>query len=808
RDLSAWIEADVPWDRIVTPANQPPNMWPAVKRFNNWFELEKLEKEKGPTWIVYGDYIAVTRGIWDFPYDMYPIALACREVEGEDFRAGTHVSAPIFLYENEDYYWGFVRRKRVAFDPDVRVIPTARILDLKDKVDWPPESVIAPWIHGDGEQGANVYRPFLDFGVYSHRSPWLGVGLVLIFFGGMVWICLPPGTRAVMKRGSARRRTAAALAALALIALVFRNYGISLYSQMGGDDVEYRTYIERMRLNPDFAWTGAAKPVIVASWLSGLDVNKTITVFAKPYFILERTVLAFLTGGDFRYIHYLTCLQGVATVLVVFMIGRRLRGNLCGLIAAAFWAVSPWAVTYSTWGIHVAGGGLAFAVTLWAYFAFVDRGRWPRALLLGLAAGTALMYSTSNIWPIFFLGVIESVHGPIRFRSRWPRLIPLWGATLAGLLLPWLFWEGMSSYSLGLVGYPHRWFPAVLLQATRDNLLHARALPVDILFFWRHLFLSEGWAAAALLTGSFLGSAAAVARRKARGATGVLVALTFSLTVVMNYTGIAQVIRHFFPAFLPLALLAGAVLSRWTAGKRLRLAALVAVVILISWRQWHRLDLFRETRWAPDRVGIWAQGHLFVPGRLATLPCQNLGLWPGLRPIGSWREMEQLGRLVPPGAMMYGDYIEISLGSWLYSFPEYYEISEVVRGLPSGNDLFRTPSYLAYLPNRFENEFYYWGLYRKTPPVFDPAIRVLPASDILARYRAIRGDPLRYRQLWEPTSARSVLKIPARPNDIYRPFMEPLERSSAPVPLALSALVFLALIWRGRPRLVRPDAKD
>jgi len=791
--LSAWLEENIPPGRVVTPSNQPGNMWPTVPRFSTWSDLERLEAERGPTWVVYGDYMAISRGIWDYPREMFPIALACRQVEGEDFRTPSHLGSPIFLYENEDYYWGFVRQPLRNFDPDVRVIPTSRLLEIKDRLEMPPDIVSSPGRSQEKEPGSNVYLPFIEYGVNHPRSPWPGAFAVFGLAGLLFLLAAPaPG---LVRGWLVRRRVFLGVAAVLLLALCFRSWGISLFAPLGGDDVEYQSYVNQAlnRFGPSVgSW---AAPLSAASVLSQLDVNRTITVFAKPFFILERVLLAALLGGDFCWAHYMACLYGVLSVLLVFFLGRRLGGNPAGFSAALIWAVSPWAATYSTWGLHVAGGALLFGLSLWAYLAFRGNPRPRRALFSGLAFGAAVMYSTSNLFPVIFLVGLEAISSVCRLlrKSGCRRLFSNWGMLALGAVIPLGVWEAVSRFGTGLVGQGYRSFPEVLLAAVRDNVLHATALPVDLLFFWRHLFLSEGLLLGGVLTLCALWGFWRLFRGRAGKGEGTLLVLLFGLTVVMNYTGITQVIRHFFPALFPLALLAGLVVARLLARfPRASIPLLLLFAILIPGR-WKALEPFRENRWAPSRIQAWSSGHLYNNHRTGTIPCQLMEIWPHMVRLNSWRDLAVFAGLAPPGVFMYGDYIELSLGSWVFSFPEYYEISEVARNLERSRDLFRTPSYLNYLPTRFENEFYYWGLYRNRPDDFDPYIRMIPAPDLVEKYKKIRANPLEHKALWDATRPRPPLAIPARGKAIYRPFMGAIPRPDYTVHLVLALLVFLGL---------------
>ena len=187
---------------------------------------------------------------------------------------------------------------------------------------------------------------------------------------------------------------------------------------------------------------------------------------------------------------------------------------------------------------------------------------------------------------------------------------------------------------------------------------------------------------------------------------------------------------------------------------------MVAVFLILVFSQWHRLGVFRLARWGPSRVRAWSLAN-HVRHSVATLACQDISLWPTLWPITSWKELGKLSELIPPGVFMYSDYIEIAHGSWFYTKRQYYEISEVARR--SKGDLFRTPSYLSYRPALFENEFYYWGLFRRPFADFDPSIRILPAGVLLEKWKEINSDPKLVEDFWAPIQKEPPLHLPARP---------------------------------------------
>lgn len=789
--LAAWVRENVPPGRVLAPANQPAALWPEIPRFRGWDELATREKTEGPLYLVYGDYLAITRGIWDYPIEIFEIAQACRAIEGEAFRAGTHLSAPSFLYENEDYYWGFVRQRKEVFDPDLRVIPVASILAFRGHPPRPPDAVTVKWVHENGDRGTNIYWPFVRFAVFPFRGAWPPL-FVLSSLCLLVLFLSVPSLAALVRRVAASR-LAVSLALIVAVGAVFRFHGLKRFSQMGGDDAEYRTYVEKGRTFPLFQGKGLASPFILAVHLTQLDVNKTVTSMAKPLFLLERCLLEYILGSSIRTIQFWTCLKGLLTVLVVYGLARRAsRRRAAGLLAAFLWAVSPWAVTYSTWGIHATGGGLWFALALWAYLSARDSGRPRRFLAAGLFAGASLFFSSSDLWPGFCLLLVDGAWRLLRL-LRYPRrkeVLLGWIALLAGAAAVWLGWEALSFLSTRAVKSAYIPYHRLLVATFRDNLLHARTLPVDPLFFWRYLFVSEGPLMGAAALAALAWSVVAWARRRLPEGIAFLLSLFFGAAVAVTYTGGSQVIRHYFPSWIPLTvIIASAAVGVVRRSRPLRWAAfgLMAVILL---GQWGRLETYRLARWAPDRVRAWAWIN-FIPHGVTTLACQDLSLWPNLRPIGSWEELGSSAAQEPPGAMMYSDYIEIAHGSWFYSRKEYYEISEIARR--ASGDLFRTPSYLSYLPSRFENEFYYWGLYRDPFPAFDPAVRLLSAGSLLEDWERVRSDPEALQDLWKPTKAPAPLRLPARPDDILRPFLLPRPRPAYAPHLALSLLLFLVL---------------
>jgi 4-amino-4-deoxy-L-arabinose transferase-like glycosyltransferase len=86
-------------------------------------------------------------------------------------------------------------------------------------------------------------------------------------------------------------------------------------------------------------------------------------------------------------------LEGAATGVLLYIIGRRLFGDIAGLLGAAAWLTLPTVVALA----HIDGIDIAtaFTVTLsvWALTRYLDSRTNRRAMLLGAAAGATLLTS-------------------------------------------------------------------------------------------------------------------------------------------------------------------------------------------------------------------------------------------------------------------------------------------------------------------------------------------------------------------------------------------------------------------------------
>lgn len=96
---------------------------------------------------------------------------------------------------------------------------------------------------------------------------------------------------------------------------------------------------------------------------------------------------------------------GIATVALVYFIGRRLFDRRAGLAAAAMLAVLPWHLQLSRWGHMATIFPLVVAVVI---LLMLRADNWKRALVAGAVVGISLYgYYAIRLWmPLFLIGTV------------------------------------------------------------------------------------------------------------------------------------------------------------------------------------------------------------------------------------------------------------------------------------------------------------------------------------------------------------------------------------------------------------------
>ena len=274
------------------------------------------------------------------------------------------------------------------------------------------------------------------------------------------------------------------------------------------------------------------------------------------------------------------------TILAIFVLGRRLRGNWVGLIAALFYAASPLAIQKAHFA--TVNSVTAFLVTAALYFAVVaqQRGKLRSYILFGVLTGAAVA-SRINVAPLAGIIVVAAgVHVAPIFDSRLSAnarksllarvifclVMSGLGAFLAFRILnPYAFtgpgffgllpnprllanFESVGANVTNAADFPPSWqwlARSSLVYTMKDMLLWAMGLGSGVLawFGWC-------WAAYRLLRG-----------RKAACDLLVLVFWVGGYYVFMSRLS-AQTMRYYLPIYSSLAILAAWCLQEWMTRAR------------------------------------------------------------------------------------------------------------------------------------------------------------------------------------------------------------------------------------------------
>ena len=278
----------------------------------------------------------------------------------------------------------------------------------------------------------------------------------------------------------------------------------------------------------------------------------------------------------------------VLAIVAVYALGRRLRGDWVGLLAALFYAAAPLAIQKAHFG--TVNAATSFMVTMALYYAVAvqQRGRWRAYLLFGVFTGAAVACRI-NVAPlasiIVFAAFIQAA--PVFARNTDPKersrllVYHIFGLVIAGLgaflafrllnpyafsgpgffgLLPngrWL--ENLERVNAGVSGlqdFPPNWQwlarPA-FVYPLKDMLFWGMGLAFGVLAWF-------GWC---LSTYRLL--------RNRRGSTDLLLLLLWVGGYFLFMSRLtAMNMRYFLPIYGALAVLASCCLSDWRARAKAR----------------------------------------------------------------------------------------------------------------------------------------------------------------------------------------------------------------------------------------------
>ena len=183
-------------------------------------------------------------------------------------------------------------------------------------------------------------------------------------------------------------------------------------------------------------------------------------------------------------------LVGMLTVVLTFMVGRRMAGSTwVGLAAAAVLAVSPWHLRYSRYAHGVITMPLAMLVVVWLYLRWLDRPRrWALPLGVAVAASFYTYAVAKAAVPLLVLTLLLAY----RRRSmdairRAPRL------TVAAVLVVLLLSVPIARFNLTLTGTDQLRSMSVFGQARQARGPDANALSVlgQGLATWGHNYAAH-----------------------------------------------------------------------------------------------------------------------------------------------------------------------------------------------------------------------------------------------------------------------------------------------------------------------------
>jgi hypothetical protein len=283
------------------------------------------------------------------------------------------------------------------------------------------------------------------------------------------------------------------------------------------------------------------------------------------YFLAARLGVGPLS--DDAGLRAVSLLAGLLTVPLVFALGRRVFSTRAGLIAAAAWALAPFAIFYAVearpYGLLMC---LAAASTLAVALA-AERGRAWWALWALLAAGVVLTHYTGAT-----LVAVQAAWGIWRA----PRAAILASAGVAVLLAPWLIDARSSlraiSDTLGV-------YEALAPKTPRGYLANvAHTLPGHPL---APLSSIPGTIALILFGAALVGALALAPRGRVRAETALLVACALAAPVGLLAGGLISGHTVFLPRSLSASLPAAIVLvAALVAARRVLPAATIVLAVL------------------------------------------------------------------------------------------------------------------------------------------------------------------------------------------------------------------------------------
>ncbi len=291
--------------------------------------------------------------------------------------------------------------------------------------------------------------------------------------------------------------------------------------------------------------------------------------------------LAMLLAGERPLAGQLaSALLGVATVAMVFAIGRRLYGPPAGLLAAGALALSGWHALYSTQALSEVDSLFFAALSLWLYLG----AHRHRLLWTGLALGAAFL-TNPRLW---ILAPFPLLADWLCRRAAPSGRLPQWGSYTGGFLAPLALAAAVDELSIFIAGtslfgnYLHATFSTVAMHVQylvgssdlgTTAVVPRASLPERLSIY---PYLTWAWDGV-LLTGlTALGLFSALWHRRP---TDRLMLLLFAGAFLGQTFLTPTAARFFLMLALPAALLVGRSLL-WLPASRRHLGAAVLLALL------------------------------------------------------------------------------------------------------------------------------------------------------------------------------------------------------------------------------------
>jgi len=252
-----------------------------------------------------------------------------------------------------------------------------------------------------------------------------------------------------------------ALAGIILLAAVFRLYLLDTLPSDMFNDLAYN-YQETER-------------ILHGEWM----IYATGFPGREPLLFYLTALLAQVTGLNFFTLKLITALIGIATVGVIYLLGREAAGDAVGLVAALFLAVAKWHVLISRVGFRGILCPFVAALVLLFLLRGLKRGRRGDFLWAGACLGLALYTYTAAlaVIPATLLGLglyALAGHGRELWRLRRSLLLGALVALLVALpMLRYMLVDGRERFwfrPLTRVSEAEKALPGPPLSIFLDNL--------------------------------------------------------------------------------------------------------------------------------------------------------------------------------------------------------------------------------------------------------------------------------------------------------------------------------------------------